>query len=98
MEVTVLPQFCTYNSRSKPPETGGRMKFLGLKIFVCMLEVAAFALITPCLIVIAIVLVDPDQRLNWQFVVQSAVAVALVGGVLFAGVVMLALAQLLQVM
>ncbi len=74
------------------------MKFLGLKIFIGILELMAFLLITPCLIIIASVLFDSDHPFSLQSIEQSAVAAAIVSGALFIGVVILALAQLLNVM
>ena len=64
------------------------MKFLGLKIFIWILEVAAFLLITPCLIVIGWALFGGDRPLSGRSLVQAAIAVGVVGGVLLIGVVL----------
>jgi hypothetical protein len=76
----------------------GTMKFLGLKIFISMLEVIAFLLITPCLIVIGWALFSDNHLFSWQSLAQGAVALAVVGGVLLAGLVVGALASLLNLL
>ncbi|MGA9974412.1 MAG: hypothetical protein WBP98_06390, partial [Candidatus Sulfotelmatobacter sp.] len=74
------------------------MKFIGLRIFITILEVIAFVLIAPCLVAIGWALFGGDHPLNGQSLTQAAIAIAVVGGVLFMGIVVAALAGLLNLL
>jgi hypothetical protein len=74
------------------------MKFLGLRIFIAILELIAFVLIMPCLIVIGWVLFGGEHPLSGQSLTQAAIVVAVVGGVLLAGIVVAAIASLLNLL
>jgi hypothetical protein len=74
------------------------MKFLGLRIFIAILELIAFLLITPCLIVIGWALFGGEHPLSGQSLTQAAVVVAVVGGVLLMGIVVAAIASLLNLL
>ena len=74
------------------------MKFIGLRIFITILEVLAFVLIAPCLVVIGWALFGGDHPLNGQSLTQAAIAIAVVGGVLLMGIVVAALAGLLNLL
>jgi hypothetical protein len=74
------------------------MKFLGLRIFIAILELIAFLLITPCLIVIGWALFGGEHPLSGQSLAQTAIVIAVVGGLLLMGIVIAAIASLLNVL
>jgi hypothetical protein len=74
------------------------MKFLGLKIFIAILELIAFLLITPCLIVIGWALFGGQHPLSGQSLAQTAIVIGVVYGVLFMGIVIAAIASLLNLL
>jgi hypothetical protein len=74
------------------------MKFIGLRVFIAILELIAFVLIVPCLVVIGWALFGGEHPLSGQSLTQAAIAIAVVGGVLLMGIVIAAMASLLNLL
>ena|SRR5580658_404499 len=74
------------------------MKFIGLRVFIAILELIAFVLIVPCLVVIGWALFGGEHPLSGQALTQVAIAIAVVGGVLLMGIVVAAMASLLNLL
>ena len=74
------------------------MKFLGLKIFIAILQFTAFVLIMPSLIVIDWALFSGEHPLSGQSLTHAAIVIGVVSGVLFMGVVAAAIASLLNLL
>ncbi len=74
------------------------MKFIGLRVFIAILELIAFVLIVPCLVVIGWALFGGEHPLSGQSLTQAAIAIAVVGGVLLMGIVVAAMASLLNLL
>jgi hypothetical protein len=74
------------------------LKFIGLRVFIAILQLIAFMLIVPPLIVIGWALFGGEHPLNGQSLTQAAIAIAVVGGVLLMGIVVAAIASLLNLL
>jgi hypothetical protein len=74
------------------------MKFIGLRVFIAILQLIAFMLIVPSLLVIGWALFGGEHPLNGQSLTQAAIAIAVVGGVLLMGIVVAAIASLLNLL
>jgi|HubBroStandDraft_1064217.scaffolds.fasta_scaffold25152_5 hypothetical protein len=74
------------------------MKFIGLRVFIAILGLIAFVLIAPCLVVIGWTLFGGEHPLSGQSLTQAAIAIAAVGAVLLMGIVVAAIASLLNLL
>ena len=74
------------------------MKFIGLKLLIVILEITAFLLITPCLIFVGWAFFNDDHMFNGQSLTQAGIALAVVGGVLLTGLLIGAIASLLNLL